>query len=70
MTNILTSETNYLQPSQTFMIDDFCKNSQLFLQKRYITDVRLGSKYASIPYMIYLSKNVSQHQEDGRWTST
>ena len=62
LTNILTSDPS-LQPSQTSMADQFCKNSQrlkivdYFLQKGSITDVRLGSKYASIPYMTYLSKN-------------
>ena len=32
--------------------------------------LRLGSKYASVPYMTYLSKNLHQHQEDGRWTTS
>ena len=30
----------------------------------------LGSKYASIRYMTYLSKNVHQQEEDCHWTST
>ena len=31
--------------------------------ERLTTDVPLGSKYVSIPYMTYLSKNVRQHQK-------
>ena len=44
------------------MTDHFCENSQrlkvvsLFSQKGYIKNARLGSKYASKPYMTYLSK--------------
>ena len=73
-TNILTSEAS-LQPSQTSMTEHSCKNSQRLKVVNYFcrkapSDVRLGSKYASIPYMTYLSRNVRQHQEDGRWTST
>ena len=46
------------------------KSRQLFPQKSSTTDVGLGSKYPSIPYMTSLSKIVRQHQEDGHWTST
>ena len=40
------------------MTDHFWKNSQRLkvLQKSSITDVWLDSKYASVPYMTYLSK--------------
>ena len=75
LTNILTSET-ILQSSQTSMVDHSCRNSQRlkvvahFRRKFPPHDFLLGSKYASIPVMTYLSKIVRQHQKDGRWTST
>ena len=60
-TNIPTSEA-YLEPSRTSTTDYFCENSQrlkvvnYFCKKSSITDVRLGSKYTSIPDMTYVSK--------------
>ena len=36
------------------MADNF--SEKLFLQKGLIIDVWMGSKYASMPYMTYLSK--------------
>ena len=35
----------YLEPSGTSTMELFCENS--FLEKSYIVDVRLGSKYTS-----------------------
>ena len=53
---MLTSDAN-LEPIQRSMTDHLCENDQqlkvvnylLFSQNSAITDVRLGSKYASIP---------------------
>ena len=67
MTNILTSEV-ILQPSRTFMADHSYRNSQRlkavnYFRRKAPPQMFLGSKYASIPYMTYLSKNVRQHQK-------
>ena len=57
----------YLEPSQTSTMKPFCKISSrlssryLFLQKKLIVDVRLGSKYASVTYQTIIQTIISRY---------